>query len=359
MTPESAADIVAAGGKGADRALSYLVADAFLRRPEETAATVAWAGENLSYHPVPSKPNRQHALDRTLLAGTMGVTYFLLAQDALGTFLRSQAPPKVGESRCYVVPHWNGGEPIAVGYEDPCQDAHMCAVVQLVDAGRRIAEQARDPASVYARYAPVWELEDTIRQTMQVVSHARNTQRPFDDHPLGPESIRRAGTMFMRNVMHHLLLTAQSLPPGTPVADIQQAVISQIRAAEIASQYPRETQRVYMGLPGSEYAGIRARRGITPHMVTDSGGNARIAGFEKSPPNPSMCPGQDAHEIPDWLSNDYTPAFVSPIGMLALWEVAISPYTLFRDSPGGQQAGSEPAGSGADRIAQMSGMLER
>jgi hypothetical protein len=331
-----ALEIVRRGDPGTDRALMYLSTAWFLRHPnpDDVQKTAGFVENNLNLHHSPGRPNERHLADRILLAGTMGVTYFLVARDAFIFYLRSAQHPSLtlGEPGCYVLPKKDGGRVEEYEKGSP-KDRHMRSIVQLVDAAERIAVQTRDPHSPYARYNSVWDFEIARRRGLQIVPHYRNTQFPYEDpeHPLHPKLICQAGTQFMRNVMHLILKTADSLPPETSVADIQLETIKRIEAAEVAAQHVRELQRAYMGIEGKEHDLRRKRLGIgDPRMVKTNDG-WRFAGLEESPRNPSMCSGQDSHEIPLDLLSQLTPAHISSIGMLTLLGVANAPYTLFID----------------------------
>ncbi len=323
----------AIGGHESARALTWLATMAFLHAPNNVKATNDFVRNytDFHFHCSPGMPDVNHAASRTLLAGTMGVTNLLVAHRALVAFRGSKKPPIFGaNASCYSMPGPEGGEPKVQVYSDPVLDRHMRSTVQLTDAAQYIHRQSQYTNSLYSQYAPLWEFEMSIRQTMPDVPHVRNTQHPFDNHPLDSAVVGPANAQFARNVMHYLMMVKDSVQPDASTRDMQIAALERISALEAAARHPRETQRACMGIRGTPYDSIRQSKlkGDQPHLAK-VGDDWRVAGLENDPPHSSMCSGQDRHELPEWIQEDVGISQASPIGMLALWATEIAPYTLF------------------------------
>jgi hypothetical protein len=150
-------------------------------------------------------------------------------------------------------------------------------------------------------------------------------------HPLDREQVRRAAAQFLRNGMHWLIAleTGFDLHKIT-VFGLQAKSVAQINALKVAARHNRLPQRIYMGVHGKEYKERRQRQNVNPHLIGVEENCIRFHGLGENPAKPSACVGQDPHLIPESLQDEHTPAYISPIGLLNLWQKEVAKYTIFR-----------------------------
>jgi len=344
-----ALEAVATGNSDQARALIYLATNALLYDPQCAEATETFVDYFARFKRSSGMPDKDHVVNRTLLAATMGVTHFFVAREALIARRATRERPKLGPVGGYTVHSHIPGEPMIVApYETgaPMDLFMRSAPNDLVDAALLIKEQSRTNESPYSGYLPVWDLECNIRQRMTPVASRSNTQWPSEKYPLESDVIRQATVQFVRNTGHFILLVAGSLP-GVAFFAVQRAVFDRVYALEAAASHHRDQQRACFGIPGAEGeqrdAYDRIRRGhLTdgmPHLARIYGNRDRwvVAGLEKPPHYPSMCSGQSRHQLPEWMHWEGMPDLkdgISPIGMIALWATEVARYTLLKDRVG-------------------------
>jgi hypothetical protein len=339
MTPELTGRIVDEEERQRNlyAALSYLATSACLYSPGALEDTKVRIDSALARHfrPRPDMPTKKYAADRVWLAGTMGATNWLLAhhaQHAIGYDEHGDDnAPRFGPAGCYVTQ-----ESKVLPYPDGSpEDGHMNAVVRsLMDAAEYIAEASHDPDKTYARYAPVFRLEENIRESLPIDNPPRTTQLNMEHispHPLDPQRVKISTAQFTRNVMHGIILLTEGAPRDS-IGRLRTIVRDNVQAIEIAALYPKDIQRARMGIPGEPYESIRRARNITPHVIR-LGGYLRFEGLEEPPRNGTMCSGMGAHIVPtdfrDCIVDSRYP--VSAIRKHVELGLIIAPFTLFRD----------------------------
>jgi len=339
MTLESTGSIVDEEGRQRNlyAALSYLATNACLSSPEALGDTQLRIDDALDRHfrPRPDMPTKKYAADRIWLSGAMGATNWLLAhhaQHAIGYDEHGDDnAPHFGVVGCYVTQESN-----VLPYPDGSpEDQHMNAAVQsLVDAAEYIAKASQRPDNAYARYVPVFRLEENIRKSLPTDNPPRTTQPNMEHippHPLDSHRVRIATAQFTRNVMHGIILLTEGTPRDS-IGRLRAVVRDNVRAIEIAALHPKDIQRARMGIPGEPYESIRRKYEITPRAIR-VGNQLRFEGLEEPPPNGTMCSGMGAHTVPsefkDCIVDSRYP--VSAIRKYVELGLRIAPFTLFRD----------------------------
>lgn len=323
-------------------ALAHFATDACLNQPGSLEQPQERIDTALTAHfrPRQGMLTQEDASAHVWLAGTMGATNFLLANYASVVIeddvRHHKTPPHFAPPGYYFVDSTEAeAPPMVVLYDKGTpEDMHMRAVVKaLVDAALHIRESSI-LGSTYSRYLPVFRMERELRESLPSEVIKGSSQQNIDGlsfNALDAERVRRAASQFVRNVMHGIILLTDG-QPRKDIGTLRSLVRENVTALEIAALYPRDTQRVHMGIPGEPYDSIRRVKNIIPQVVK-VGDNLRFKGLEEPPHVESMCSGAGSHYVPSQLGS---PMFgnshpISAISKYVDLALSFAPFTLFRD----------------------------